>query len=110
MEILKLVLPCERKSSALEKMEYEEILFSKNGAPRIWGGDALRHFTKMILFLEMLSITVRKRCFSKSHICQKNVKKCPRDAKTALAISGVGEVKKTIFNHFQKMSFFDFRP
>ena len=73
-------------------MEYEEILFSKNGAPRIWGGvDALRHFTKMMLFLEMLSITVRKRCFSKSHICQRNVKKRPRDAKTALGISGVGE-------------------
>ena len=72
-------------------MEYEKNLFSKNGAPRIWGLDALRHFTKITLFLEILSITVRKRCFSKYHACPKNVKKCPRDAKTALGISGVGE-------------------
>ena len=46
MEILKLVLPCERKSSALEKMEYEEMLFSKNGAPRIWGGGRFASFHK----------------------------------------------------------------
>ena len=66
--------------------------FSKIERPGFVGGvDALRHFTKMMLFLEMLSITVRKGCFSKSHICQKNVKRCPRDAKTALGISGVGE-------------------
>ena len=93
MEILKLVLPCERKSSALEKKwNMNKSYFPKNERPGFGGGvDALRHFTKMMLFLEMLSITVRKRYFSKSHICQKNVKKCPGDAKTALGISGVGE-------------------
>ena len=90
MVILKLVLLCERNSSALEKMEYEH--FPEIERPGFEGVDALRHFTKMMLFLEMLSITVRKRCFSKYHISpKKNLKKCPRDAKTALGISGVGE-------------------
>ena len=69
----------------------KKFYFPKIERPGFGGVDALRHFTKIVLFLEMLSITVRKRCFSKSHICQKNVKKCPRDAKTTLGISGVGE-------------------
>ena len=92
MVILKLVLFCERKSSALEKnWNINKFHFPKIERPGFEGVDALRHFTKMMLFLEMLSITVRKRCFSKYHACPKNVKKCPRDAKTALGMSGVGE-------------------
>ena len=74
-----------------KKWNMNKFYFPKIERPGFEGVDALRHFTKMMLFLEMLSITVRKRCFSKYHICPKNVKKCPRDAKTALGISGVGE-------------------
>eukprot|EP00493_Phyllostaurus_siculus_P016735 UN16990 len=36
MKILKLVLPCERKSSALEKWNMKKFYFQTNGAPRIW--------------------------------------------------------------------------
>ena len=46
MEILKLVLLCERKSSALEKMEYEQKYFFKNWAPMIWGGGQFAAFHK----------------------------------------------------------------
>ena len=76
MEILKLVLPCERKSSALEKKwNMKKFYFPKIERPGFGGGvDALRHFTKMMLFLEMLFITVRKRCFSKSHMPKKRQK------------------------------------
>ena len=55
MEILKLVLPCERKSSALEKKwKMKKFHFPKIERPGFGGVDALRHFTKMMLFLEML--------------------------------------------------------
>ena len=53
--------------------------------------DGLRQFTKMMLFLEILSITVRKINFLEYLISEKSVKKCPRDVKSAVGISGIGE-------------------
>ena len=72
-------------------MEYEQILFSKNWAPRIWGGGRFASFHKNDVIFGNVVYYSEKKMFFKYHICPKNVKKCPRDAKTALGISGVGE-------------------
>ena len=90
-ENLKAVLPWERKFSTLEKMEYEQKYFFKNWAPRIWGVDSLRHFTKMMLISKILSITVRKMNFSEYLMSKISIKNCPRNVNTALGISCDGE-------------------
>ena len=56
-------------------MEYEQKIFSKIERPGFEGVDGLRHFTKMMLFLEILSITVRKISFLEYIIFRKSVKK-----------------------------------
>ena len=74
-----------------KKMEYEQILFSKNRAPRIWGGGRFASVCKNnVIFGNVVYYSEKKMFFKISHL-QKNVKKCPWDTKTALGISGVGE-------------------
>ena len=77
---------CPRKKWNMNKRN-----FSKIERPGFEGVDGLRHFTKMMLFLEILSITVRNISFLEYLISEKSFKKCPRDVKTALGISDDGE-------------------
>ena len=92
LEILEVELPYEWKSSALGKNRiFTKIIFQKLSAQDLGGSDSLRHFTKIMWFLKIFSITVRKTFFWGSFISKKFVKKCPRDVKSALGISGVGE-------------------
>ena len=49
--------------------------FPKIERPGFERVDALRHFTKMMLFLEMLSITVRKNVFQNIIFAQKTSKR-----------------------------------
>ena len=86
VEILKLVLPCEGKSSALEKMEYEQILFSKNWAPRIWGGGRVASVCKNnVIFGNFVYYSEKKMFFKISHLQKKRqkvplrYKNCPRN-------------------------------
>ena len=65
--------------------------FSKIEGPGFERVDGLQHFTKMMLFLEILSITVRKPSFMEYLISEKSFKKCPRDVKGAPGISYDGE-------------------
>ena len=75
MVILKLVLLCERKSSALEKMEYEQILFSKNWAPRIWGGGRFASFHKNdVIFGNVVYYSEKKMFFKISYLPKKTSK------------------------------------
>ena len=62
--------------------------FTKIERPVFRGLDALRHFRKMMLFLEILSITVRNISFLEYLILEKSFKRCPRYVKIALGISG----------------------
>ena len=63
MEILKLVLPCERKSSALEKIEIFTNFFWKNWAPRIWGVGRFAAFYKNYVIFENFLYYSEKNIF-----------------------------------------------
>ena len=57
----------------------------------IWGGGRFASFHKNgVIFGNVVYYSEKKMFFKISHL-PKNVKKCPRDAKIALGISGVGE-------------------
>ena len=74
-----------------KKWNMNKNIFSKIERPGFRGVDSLRHFTKMMLILKILSITVRKMSFSEYLISKISIKKCPRNVKTALGISCDGE-------------------
>ena len=57
-------------------MEYEEILFSKNGAPRIWGGGGrFASFHKNdAIFGNVVYYSEKKMLFKISHLSKKRQK------------------------------------
>ena len=74
-----------------KKWNMNKNIFSKIERSGFRGVDSLRHFTKMMLILKILSITVRKMSFSEYLISNISIKKCPRNVKTALGICCDGE-------------------
>ena len=75
-----------------KKMEYEQILFSKNWAPRIWGGGRFASFHKNdVMFGNVVYYSEKKMFFKISHLPKKNVKRYLGEAKITLELSSVGE-------------------
>ena len=77
MEILKLVLPCERKSSALEKKwKMKKFHFPKIERPGFGGlGGRFASFHKNDVIFGNVVYYSEKKTFFKSHICQKKKSK-----------------------------------
>ena len=72
-------------------MEYEQNKFFKNWAPRIWGGGRFAVFYKNDVISGDIVYYSEKDKFLEYLISEKSVKKCPRDVKSAVGISGIGE-------------------
>ena len=76
MEILKLVLPCERKSSALEKKwNMKKCYFPKMERPGFGGGGRFASFHKNdVIFGNVVYYSEKKMFFKISHLPKKRQK------------------------------------
>ena len=91
LEILQVELPYERKFSALGKNRiFTKIIFQKLSAQDLGGRTVCGILQKLCDFCKYCLLQWEYDFFGVSYF-RKIVKKCPKDVKNALGISGVSE-------------------